>query len=484
MDELTRLQSIFDRAVTEQNHGHFAKAKELYLQLLALRPDTAAAHHNLGLVLQELGDVEGACRSFRNAIARDPAISQAYFCLGNVYCQIRRPGDAIAMYRKALAIEPANRDFLQNLGAALALLESVREARELLGEMEALLQESGGWGFYYFGKAFDAMNDRATAAMCFAEVMRRSPHVLRLGPARVRLEVSSACNLRCRHCLTGTQYGSLPRGRMSLEVFERLRGQLAAMPSVREAVMYLGGEPLVNPEFAWMCRKIKEGTHVGHTQFNTNAMLVDEDFCRRIAQARVDLISVSVDGESPEENDAIRRGSRYAQVVEKASLLRRFAPPGTKFMVACTLVRTPDSPEEPVCPEHIRRDFPGWEYDVHYAMKWPGYDPSLSGLPGLTTRSAARPERCFCAKPFVETAVRANGDVVPCCNDIKSGLVLGNVGQQTLGEIWNGDSYHALRRAMIGGRFDRLPAVCRDCLSMTGEYLFMRHGGWKAAKAD
>jgi Flp pilus assembly protein TadD len=50
--------------------GYFRKA-------LALRPDHAETHNNLGAVLQALGQGEEALEHFRRAVALDPANAPA-----------------------------------------------------------------------------------------------------------------------------------------------------------------------------------------------------------------------------------------------------------------------------------------------------------------------------------------------------------------------------------------------------------------------
>ena len=59
----------------------------------------------------------------------------------------------------------------------------------------------------------------------------------------------------------------------------------------------------------------------------------------------------------------------------------------------------------------------------------------------------------------------ANGNVLPCCiapfatRDYGS-IVLGNVFEQPIQEIWNGAAYEAFRRAHAS---DQPPDVCRGC---------------------
>ena len=59
--------------------------------------------------------------------------------------------------------------------------------------------------------------------------------------------------------------------------------------------------------------------------------------------------------------------------------------------------------------------------------------------------------------PWETTHVRANGDVVACGDDAMRAL--GNLGGETLAEIWHGERYRALRRDHALGQHP----VCNDC---------------------
>ncbi len=55
-----------------------------------------------------------------------------------------------------------------------------------------------------------------------------------------------------------------------------------------------------------------------------------------------------------------------------------------------------------------------------------------------------------------------NGDVVLCCDDWNHSTILGNLKNQTIEEIWNGEKLRAIRQAHIKGEFYRVP-LCAGC---------------------
>jgi Flp pilus assembly protein TadD len=86
---------------------------------LAIQPDDAATHNNLGNALFQKGRVDEAIAHFQKAIELHPELPNAHNNLGNVLLQKGRVDEAIIQYQKALEIQPVNAEFHHNLGYAL-----------------------------------------------------------------------------------------------------------------------------------------------------------------------------------------------------------------------------------------------------------------------------------------------------------------------------------------------------------------------------
>ena len=71
---------------------------------LALKPELAEAHNNLGIVLLAWGDVVEACRQFQEALARKPDFIEPYNNLARAFLSMGQPDDALRALRRALEI--------------------------------------------------------------------------------------------------------------------------------------------------------------------------------------------------------------------------------------------------------------------------------------------------------------------------------------------------------------------------------------------
>ena len=78
--------------------------------------------------------------------------------------------------------------------------------------------------------------------------------------------------------------------------------------------------------------------------------------------------------------------------------------------------------------------------------------------------------------------VTVEGDVTPCCNYYDSREIkLGNVFEESIEDIWNGEAYQALRRTLAQGE---LPDICRSSGSCPIVLRFDRDRGIEDGVAD
>jgi predicted TPR repeat methyltransferase len=95
---------------------------------LALVPDEADWHSNLGIVLQSTDKLDLAIASYRRAIALDPGHANAHSNLGVLLRATGQPVEAEAAYRAAIRLDPAHVDAYTNLGILLNGLKRTDEA--------------------------------------------------------------------------------------------------------------------------------------------------------------------------------------------------------------------------------------------------------------------------------------------------------------------------------------------------------------------
>ena len=93
-----------------QNARAALRAREkLYRKAIELDSNNAAAHNNLGLLLQTVRNYDDAEQHYREAIELDPKHAMAHYNLGWFLHDVRKDYDgAEKLYRKAIELDPSN----------------------------------------------------------------------------------------------------------------------------------------------------------------------------------------------------------------------------------------------------------------------------------------------------------------------------------------------------------------------------------------
>ena len=102
----------------------------------AHRPNSAAAHFNLGTALTSAGLFDDAVASYERALAIDPRYAKALNNLGDTLMAMGRIAEAVPRYEQSVALDPSMPESRNNLGAALwrrgEYPRAERELREAL----------------------------------------------------------------------------------------------------------------------------------------------------------------------------------------------------------------------------------------------------------------------------------------------------------------------------------------------------------------
>jgi len=317
------------------------------------------------------------------------------------------------------------------------------------------------------------------------------------GPFFVTLDVTDRCNLRCRACayhsadVPPAADNCLPRD-ISYELVLRLCREMRSMGGWR--LLLIGhGEPLLHPRIGDI---IAAGKSSGLEVFlTTNGTLLDEERVRSLVALGLDKIQVSLWANSPDDYvrnhpgtpaamfDQVVRGverlvkERSAQgkarpriVLHQAITRYDYGNIGQFADVALAtgcdaLSLSPLTTQHGVMSAHAPSAAEvttvcGILEQLRARLRGTRLSHNIDDVLGRYRAGAAIWEEYGCYIGWIDARVRINGDVAPCnlCE-----LPLGNLGQTSLREIWNGPGFQDFRRrARTPQGLQSLSAQC-DC---------------------
>lgn len=285
-------------------------------------------------------------------------------------------------------------------------------------------------------------------------------------PEVIRIEPSATCNLSCIHCPTGS-YGNPVKGSMSKELFLKIKNEITDK-KIRVAVLYTGGEPFINKDFFFMVKELKK-INIPFVKTVSNGMLLNSSIISSIIESRLDSIEFSLDGTSSNMNDFIRKNSNHKKVVENIKeLLEQKSLNSSNLKVSISSTQFKYFDEENILKsaksEWLEKEFKDYLdlglININYvdAIEWSDmnldrdiFDVAIDEDDKVTNS---------CDHITSTITIRANGEIVPCCYDLTSQLIMGNILDNKLEDIWNNSEYIRLRKSIYEEKFY---SICKKC---------------------
>ncbi|MBL97834.1 MAG: hypothetical protein CMF52_08460, partial [Legionellales bacterium] len=141
---------------------------------IALKPDFAEAHNNLGNTLRELGKLEEAEQHCRKAIAINPNAAEVYVNLALVMQESGKLVEAEFNYRQAIQLRPDFAEVHNNLGSVLQDLHKIEEA--VISYRNATkLAPSFAIAHYNLANALQELGDYQPSMDSYLEAIRLRP---------------------------------------------------------------------------------------------------------------------------------------------------------------------------------------------------------------------------------------------------------------------------------------------------------------------
>lgn len=130
----------------------------------------------------------------------------------------------------------------------------------------------------------------------------------------IYFEITHQCNLRCKHCYVSADSTKMDDTMLSRQDIMNTIYQIAPPAEIG----FSGGEPLMRPDCMSMIREVVSKGYL--CTLLTNGLLITEELAQELATLGV-TVQVSLEGSTPEINDAIRGRGSYDAAVRAIQIL-------------------------------------------------------------------------------------------------------------------------------------------------------------------
>lgn len=293
---------------------------------------------------------------------------------------------------------------------------------------------------------------------------------LRRIPRGLHVEGTNICNAKCVFCA----YPQMERRKqtMSMEDFRRVVDQYLEMGGRSVSLTPIVGDPFVDKHFFERLELLDAEPRVQAISFYTNAILMTPEKIERMLD-RADKLHVHVSwgGFDAATWNEIMGVSKFEAARDNVLAFLEIKERRGSAVPFTLALRCPDSACTGELWERLRA---AEERGLVEIAGMPDYDSwagkvSPAALEGVGLAPRTMPyKRGACELLFTKPVVLANGDVNACaCRDVEAELVVGNVHETPLGEIWAGDGVDALIERHERGDY---PDVCKRCTYFVSVY--------------
>lgn len=291
-----------------------------------------------------------------------------------------------------------------------------------------------------------------------------------ISPVNLTWEVTQACNLRCRHCLSSSAHPA--ENELTTVEAMNLIDQLYENRVFQ--INFGGGEPFIRPDFM----QIIKACHAKGimTCISTNGTLLTEELVEELSQSCMVAIQVSLDGATEVTSEAIRGRGTYNAAIKALKLLAATSVP-TSINTVLTSTNIHEIRELHVLAEDlgVALRISRFRPSGRGADNWQELRPSASELLAfsewlnqhdnvrtgdsffsLTTQERQGLGLNLCGAAKMTCCVGPTGKVFPCAFLQSDRFKAGDIRQISFKEIWDGSE--------VFGSFRRLRIhSCEDC---------------------
>jgi MoaA/NifB/PqqE/SkfB family radical SAM enzyme len=271
-------------------------------------------------------------------------------------------------------------------------------------------------------------------------------------PGMVLIELTNACNLHCAKC--PTHEAGRGAGYIDEELFDKVLNDIRNGGSPIEIALSGGGEPTIHPQVVEFVRRAADLPNSTRIGFATNAIELTPELSRRLLDAGLNRLKVSLDTNDPFTYLKFNRVDAYHQVVENVKAFCAIKKDGG---YECDVELKITLYTKELTQARAMRDF--WSPHVDRVRV-----TGLHNWAGLKGRRRGEPRTQPCRFLWEHVQILWDGQITLCCFDNMAGFYnMGNAKEIDLSTYWrSSEAFLEARRQHLAGDFSDLP-VCAHC---------------------
>lgn len=285
-------------------------------------------------------------------------------------------------------------------------------------------------------------------------------------PRYIDIELTNNCNFRCCFCPTGTKSMRRTKGFMPDDVVDAIVENVRRfqIPGVR---LIRWGEPTLHEKYIEIIKKLKDAGTLVH--INTNGSLLDHEQIVDMVNSGLDSIKFSFQGADEGTYNEMREGGDYKRLLDTVRTFHSVRGGGDKPYIQISTTLTAETADQI---ESFKADI--GDYCDYYNVGYTKLNHlnveamNVSEEEKAKIRDLQQQEKLnhvyteVCPEAFDKLSINWNGDVTLCCTDYDNFMVIGNILDSDLQELFTSRAADQYRQIVVKKEYGRVQC-CKSC---------------------
>ena len=272
-------------------------------------------------------------------------------------------------------------------------------------------------------------------------------------PKVIEIQFHNMCNSNCLICPYKDM--NYKYQKMDNELFEKFLNEIDDKKLVR-LIPYLNNEPFLDNDFIKKVKTIRNKFKNIEIEISSNVSVVKKEEIVELSKLNINELRLSVFGYYKETYKKMMPNLNRDTVFDKLKMISKIMRNSNTIVSIVMIDNNEIMEEEFILMEELSKEL-GFNFE-----RW-GYLDRSNNV-SYKSNHICNNNVCNCEqnRPVERMHILSNGDVIFCCQDWKHSIILGNIKNNTISEIWNGTKYQEVRKSLYD-KNKKSPEICIKC---------------------
>lgn len=272
-------------------------------------------------------------------------------------------------------------------------------------------------------------------------------------PKIIEVQFHNKCNSNCLICPYKDMNYNYEK--MSKELFEKFLSEIDEN-KLKRIIPYLNNEPFLSTDFINMVKMIRNKFKKIEIEISSNVSMIKEIDIVEMSKLNITELRLSVFGYEKSTYNKMMPCLNYEKTFEKLQMISSVMK-DSNTIISIVMIDNGEINEQEFIDMKCLCDKLGFKFE-----RWGFLDRSDNVTYKSNNIYNENVSSCEQNRPLERMHILSDGRVIFCCQDWSHSLVVGNINNNTISEVWNSETFINARKSLYDKEKDS-PMICKKC---------------------